>query len=73
MSAVSARRILLFALAAAGALSAWKPLRESDLFWHLALGRAVWRARSRTVVEPLAHLDLGRTREVPEWLWDVAQ
>ena len=73
MSDVSARRVFLLALVTAGALSAWKPLREPDLFWHLALGRAVWRARSRTVVEPLAHLDLGRTREVPEWLWDVAQ
>ncbi len=73
MSAVFARRVFLFALVVAGAVSAWKPLREPDFFWHLALGRAVWRARSRTVVEPLAHLDLGRTREAPEWLWDVTQ
>ncbi len=65
------RRYLRLALGLLGAVSAIKPLRESDLHWHLSLGRAVWRAHARTVPEPAALLALGATRHVPEWLWDV--
>ncbi len=66
------RRLLALAVGAVGALSALKPLRESDLFWHLSLGRAVLRAGARVVPEPTAVAALGPTRAVPEWLWDVA-
>ncbi len=65
------RRLLTLAVGAVGALSALKPLRESDLFWHLSLGRAVLRAGGRVVPEPTALAALGSTRAVPEWLWDV--
>lgn len=67
----STRRLLALAVGALGALSALKPLRESDLFWHLSLGRAVLRAGGRVVPEPAAIPALGQTRAVPEWLWDV--
>jgi hypothetical protein len=47
-------------------------IRDSDAFWHLMLGRAVLRYRSRIVTEQTA---LGVWTEpcvVKEWLWDVA-
>ncbi len=66
------RRLLAWIAAALGALSALKPMRESDLFWHLALGRAVLRAGRRVVPEPMSAAALGHTRAVPEWLWDLA-
>ncbi len=72
MTDARTRRLFAFAVGALGALSALKPLRESDLFWHLSLGRAVLRAGSRVVPEPTALAALGTSRAVPEWLWDVA-
>ncbi|MBK6533397.1 MAG: hypothetical protein IPF99_28560 [Deltaproteobacteria bacterium] len=72
MSEQSTRRLLGWIIGALGALSAIKPMRESDLFWHLALGRAVLRAGRRVVPEPMSVAALGETRAVPEWLWDLA-
>jgi len=72
MSEQSTRRLLGWIIPALGALSAIKPMRESDLFWHLALGRAVLRAGRRVVPEPTSVAALGDTRAVPEWLWDLA-
>ncbi len=72
MSESSTRRLLAWIAGVLGALAALKPMRESDLFWHLALGRAVLRAGRRIVPEPMSIDALGSTRAVPEWLWDVA-
>lgn len=72
MTEQSTRRLLGWIIGALGALSAIKPMRESDLFWHLALGRAVLRAGRRVVPEPMSVAALGDTRAAPEWLWDLA-
>lgn len=52
-------------------LLAWRPITTSDLFFHLSLGRAVWREGSRVVTEPTAFAELVGPRVVPQWLWDV--
>jgi len=72
VSEQSTRRLLGWIVGVLGALSAIKPMRESDLFWHLALGRAVLRAGRRVVPEPMSVAALGDIRAVPEWLWDLA-
>ncbi len=58
-------------LTLAAALTSVRPFRESDLFWHLALGRAVLRAHARVVPEPCALEAFSRTSVAQEWLWEV--
>ncbi len=59
-------------LAALTGVAAAQPFRESDVFWHLSLGRAVLRQGARVVHEPHAFLAYGRPCTAQEWLWDVA-
>ena len=47
-------------------------LRDSDVFWHLMLGRAVLRHGSRSVPEPTAALAWSEPCIAKDWLWDVA-
>lgn len=55
----------------AAARTAW-PLLDTDVFWHLAYGRAVLRAGARTFPEPFALPGLSPPSVVAqEWLWDV--
>lgn len=54
-----------------GGLATWHAPDEGDVYWHLALGRSVLRAGSRTVPEPYAIGSLGEPTVVPEWLWGV--
>lgn len=55
----------------AAARTAW-PLLDTDVYWHLAYGRAVVRAGSRTFPEPFALPGLSAPSVVAqEWLWDV--
>ena len=61
-----------FLLAALAGVAAAQPFRESDVFWHLSLGRAVLRHGARVVPEPHAFLAFGRPCTAQEWLWDVA-
>ncbi len=61
---------IVLALAAVGV--SYRPFRETDLYWHLALGRAVLRAHSRVVREPYALGDFSPTCTAQEWLWDIA-
>ena len=65
-------RIWTGLLAGAAFLLAWHPITTPDLFFHLSLGRAVWRAGSRVVAVPTAFAELAGPRVVPQWLWDVA-
>jgi hypothetical protein len=58
-------------LLAVAVLSTWRLFRESDLFWHLFLGRDVWRHGARVVPEGHALPAFTRPCVVPEWLWDV--
>ncbi len=53
-------------------VSASRPFRETDVFWHLSLGRAVLRHGARVVPEPHAFAAYGRPCTAQEWLWDVA-
>jgi hypothetical protein len=46
-------------------------VHDSDAFWHLMLGRAALRARSRIVPEPTALAVWSEPCHVKEWLWDV--
>lgn len=59
-------------LASAGALLSFRPEWETDAWWHLALGRAVWRTGSRVVAEPYALETLSPTAIAPEWGWELA-
>jgi hypothetical protein len=52
-------------------LGALPLLNQNDLFWHLALGRAVLGEGTRVVAEPWSLLGSDTPRAVPEWLWDV--
>ncbi|MBW2383989.1 MAG: hypothetical protein JRG92_10155 [Deltaproteobacteria bacterium] len=54
----------------AGVLSL-HPLSQSDAYWHLMLGRAVWRTGARTVPEPAALPAFADSVNVPEWLFDL--
>jgi hypothetical protein len=62
---------ILALIAAAVALS-MQPIRESDAFWHMSLGRAVLESGSRTVPEVSAVAAFSDDAMVPEWLWGVA-
>lgn len=59
------------ALSAVAAAIVWHPVRESDPFWHLSLGRAVLREGARTVTEPTALPAFTAPCVVPEWLWGI--
>lgn len=71
--ATSRRFRARFAVASAllAAIISFRPFRESDLFWHLALGRAVVREHARVVTEPYALEVFPAKCVAPEWLWDV--
>lgn len=60
-----------FVLALLAGVAASRPFRETDVFWHLSLGRAVLRHGARVVPEPHAFAAYGRPCTVQEWLWDV--
>ncbi len=59
-------------LALLAGVSASRPFRETDVFWHLSLGRAVLRHGARIVPEPHAFAAYGRPCTAQEWLWDIA-
>jgi hypothetical protein len=59
-------------IGASSAIAASNPLTQNDLFWHLALGRAVATTGSRAVEEPWALFGAANMRLAPEWLWEVA-
>lgn len=59
-------------LASAAALLTCRPEWENDGWWHLALGRAVWRTGSRVVPEPYALSTMPLTAIAPEWGWELA-
>ena len=66
-----ARRLWTGMLVVAGALAASHRETESDLFFHLELGRAVLRHGARTVPEPTAFSTFDPEVVVPAWLWDI--
>ena len=47
------------------------PFYETDVYWHLALGRAVLRHHARVVPEPMAIPWAGDVCVASEWLWEV--
>jgi hypothetical protein len=47
------------------------PFSETDVYWHLALGRAVLQHHGRVVPEPMAIDWAGATCVASEWLWEV--
>jgi len=48
------------------------PEHESDIFWHMLLGRSVLEHLSRVVPEPIAFPAFSDPCVVPEWLWGAA-
>ncbi len=71
MQTPSARRAVLVLLGGVAAANTLHPFIESDVCWHLTLGRAVARSHARTFPEPSSLADLGRFARAPEWLWDL--
>ena len=57
--------------AATGAMLSFRPEWETDPWWHLALGRAVWRTGGRTVPEPYAFPSFPEHAIAPEWGWEL--
>jgi hypothetical protein len=68
---MGARRWILIASGGLGAVFGFHAPDEGDVFWHLALGRAVLRAGSRTVPEPYVLSAQDELQVVPEWLWGI--
>lgn len=66
------RRFWPVLLGAVGAFLTFRPFWEPDLFWHLALGKAVLAARSRVVAETIAIAGFRPDNIALEWLWEVA-
>lgn len=58
-------------LGAAVAALTVHPFSETDVYWHLALGRAVLRHHARVVPEPMALDFAGATCVASEWLWEL--
>lgn len=56
---------------AAAAYLGLQPLREGDLFWHLALGKAVWLEKARVVADPLSVAGFRPLNTAVQWLWEV--
>jgi len=71
MQTSSWRHAVLVLLGGVAAVNTWHPFIESDVCWHLTLGRAVARTHARTFPEPSSLADLGRLATAPEWLWDL--
>lgn len=66
-----ARLAVLAVFAAAAAYIGLKPLREPDLFWHLALGKAVWLEQARVVADPITVAGFKPFNTAVQWLWEV--
>lgn len=55
-----------------GAASWFHPtVAGSDLWWHLAAGRELWRTGSLLRLDPFSHTFAGRPWTNHEWLWEA--
>jgi hypothetical protein len=65
-------RFFVPVLSLLGAAAWFQPaVAGSDLFWHLASGREIWRRGSPLLVDPFSFTFGGRKWMNHEWLWDV--
>ena len=65
-------RIAAFIVGLFGAASWFQPdVAASDLWWHLASGREIWRLRAIPAVDSFSHTFAGRPWTNHEWLWDL--
>jgi hypothetical protein len=64
--------IVAFIVGLFGAASWFQPdVAASDLWWHLASGREIWRLHAIPAVDSFSHTFAGRPWTNHEWLWDL--